>query len=408
MTSPTATRIEPVPAGDRVALFDVLRGFALFGILLANFSAPEGTVLPQVDGAMEYLLDLLVWSSFYPLYSFLFGLGFAVQLLRAQGRGTVHLFLRRLLGLFLIGTFHAVLIWDGDILVDYALIGVWLIPLHRLPDRALLVVSLLFLALYVFEPPLTHAPRADDPGRQLAAGVRTEERQIAIGTGAPGPGAQTFVAAVEDRWRRFSSDVTDTFSLPRIFGGDILLAFLVGLYVGRRRLLHRAAEHRRGLAIVLGSALTVSTAANLYWHFDGDWGSAAENLIWLGSDFGLTVAYVAGIALLLSASGRWAGWLSRLAPAGRMGLTNYLAQSVVMTALFFPYALDLPDYGTTIRIAVHVVFFFLIQVPLSRWWLARYRYGPAEWLWRSMTYGSFQPFRLGAGDSTGSTASQPA
>lgn len=397
MTTRPADMINPVPTGERVVLFDVLRGFALLGILFANFSSPEGTVIPRVDGVAEYLLDLLVWNSFYPLYSFLFGLGFGVQLLRARHQGTVHLFLRRLLGLFLIGAFHAIVIWRGDILVDYALIGVWLIPLHRLPDRALVVVTLLFLVMYLFGPSLTNAPALADPSRQLVDGVRAEERAISAGIRALKPEAGGLSEAIDLRWQQLSSDVTRRFTMPRILGGDILLAFLVGLYVGRRRLLHSAADHKRGLAVALGGALAVSTAANLYWHFEGDWGRPAESLIFLGSDFGLTVAYVAGIALLLTARGRWARGLTWLAPAGRMGLTNYLAQSVVMTVLFESYGLDLPDLGTTFQILLHLGFFFLLQVPLSHWWLSRYRFGPAEWLWRSLTYGTPQPMRIGSG-----------
>jgi hypothetical protein len=130
-----------------VELIDILRGFALLGILTVNFWGWSGESARSLDRIVSLVLDIAVSSSFYPLFSFLFGLGFAVQLLRARerGAGISALYLRRMLALFLIGAFHAIVVWQGDILVSYSLIGILLILLHRLSDRWLLTIAAVVL-----------------------------------------------------------------------------------------------------------------------------------------------------------------------------------------------------------------------------------------------------------------------
>ena len=133
----SAMPLTPVASSERVELIDILRGFALLGILTVNFWGTSGESVRRLDLILSKTLDIVVSASFYPLFSFLFGLGFAVQLQRARARGAgiVLTYLRRMLALFLIGSFHAIVIWDGDILTWYALFGLVLIPLHRLSDR---------------------------------------------------------------------------------------------------------------------------------------------------------------------------------------------------------------------------------------------------------------------------------
>jgi uncharacterized protein len=110
------------------------------------------------------------------------------------------------------------------------------------------------------------------------------------------------------------------------------------------------------------------------------------------SDYGVTGFYIAGIAFVASAGRRPEAVLRVLAPAGRMALSNYLIQWLVMLWLVKPYGSE-PDFSTTAALLVNIAFFLLIQVPLSHWWMRRFRFGPAEWLWRSLTYSRVQPFR---------------
>lgn len=397
MTAEQAAAPLPIGGGDRVELIDILRGFALLGILLVNFTGTPGSWLPRFDSAVASGVAWLAEKSFYPLFSVLFGLGFAAQLLRAgQNRaGAVHPYLRRLLVLLIIGTIHKVLIWSGDILVTYALLGFMLIPLSRLAPRALLAVILLLLAVVVagdrIEGWLSTPEQLE--ARHLVRGAINEDRWIARWRTWDLEGAGDFAERVAGRWTRYGQAVVEMLSLKRLLGNDILLMFTVGLYLGRRRLIQEAPSHRQGYVVLLVVAVMVTVGGALYQVTGRTWGREADSLMLRAANWGVTAGYIAGIVLLVT--GGWSRWFRTLAPAGQMGLTNYLAQSVVMTGLFAPYALNLPDPHTTGRLVVCLGFFFLFQLPVSRWWLARYRFGPAEWLWRSLTYGVRQPIRKG-------------
>ena len=159
-----------------------MRGFALFGVLIVNWSSLPGSLLPGADLVVDTGLDLLVFDSFYPQFSFLFGLGFAVQLMRAQdrGAGVTHLYLRRLSVLFLFGAAHFILLWNGDI-GAYALTGFLLIPLARLPMRALFGVLVVLLVIQVAPPPfLESPPSADRTARDEATGLVVAGRTVQL------------------------------------------------------------------------------------------------------------------------------------------------------------------------------------------------------------------------------------
>ena len=182
-----STELQPVARGERLELLDALRGFALLGILMVNFWGPPGTAMPALDAFIGDVLGALVDSSIYPLYSFLFGLGFALQLERAQRRGrpTAHLYLRRMIVLFLIGTVHALFIWEGDILVTYALTGLLLIPLHKLSQRGVLalvfVLALLNLNRDSVRETVNDWRYGDrDESQQLVAEADQEESRIIL------------------------------------------------------------------------------------------------------------------------------------------------------------------------------------------------------------------------------------
>lgn len=166
------TLAAPTPAGERNAVIDILRGFAVFGILLVNFPGTEAARGGALDDTVRKLLSLFVSGEFYTTFSFLFGLGFALQLLRAEatGRRIVPVYIRRMLALFVIGFAHAVLIWPGDVLLMYAFMGLLLIPLRKLPVTVLLPLAALVLAgeyyEWTLEKPVLFSdaiPRVVDP-----------------------------------------------------------------------------------------------------------------------------------------------------------------------------------------------------------------------------------------------------
>lgn len=404
LEAPMGGKPAPVSESERVVLLDVLRACALFGILIVNFSGVPGALLPVVDRIVEdEIFRRFVSDSARPLFAFLFGLGFAVQLLRARERGVsiTASYIRRMLALFLIGTVHFVLIWPHDILTAYALTGLFLIPLQHLSPRWLFALVLGMLVLNM-EGATTRLQRQDAPERvqatELLQGVTAEQRALISGlelrSEQPGSGSVAAIESLKLRWDRYSGQIAGFTDPAGFLRGDVFLAFLLGLLVGKKRFLQQAMTYRRGLTATLVAAAVVVVASHLYEASGLDWGSRVAYLADLGANAVLTVVYVTGITLLLLREGWIARALQRLQPAGRMALTNYLMQSVVMTALFASYGLHFTDPGTTLMLLFHASFFFLFQVPASHWWLARYRYGPAEWLWRSLTYGTPQPMRI--------------
>lgn len=397
--------LSPVASDERVELIDILRGFALLGILVVNFWGSSGQASSSFDRAVSEGLDIAVSSSFYPLFSFLFGLGFAVQLLRARerGAGVLRVYVRRLLALFLIGAFHAIVVWSGDILVNYALLGFLLVPLHRVRDRWLLPLALLPLVLNLWGPrmqALSWRIGGEAAAVQEALRAPTEnQRNRIIGNisqryelDSAATRTQAFTSSLEARWRNFAREVRQVMS-RRSFFSDILAFFLLGFIVGRRAVLQNASRHRKALTWTAATSLTGVVIANVIIYFVEPKDRFANAVLWSTADYGVTLFYISGIALAVTFGSRIAGALRIFAAPGRAGLTNYLLQSVVMTMLFSRYGAGLDEPATSIWLALNFAFFFAVQVPLSKWWLTRFRYGPAEWVWRSMTYGALQPMR---------------
>jgi uncharacterized protein len=409
----------PVTAAQRVELADVLRGFAILGILLVNmqlFNHPIQLVVvgeglwdrPQDRFALG-LVHFFAEGKFYVLFSFLFGWGFSVLLERAEARGAdaVRLYRRRIAVLAVIGALHVVLLWFGDILLVYALLGFLLPWFRRRPDRSLrrwiigLLLAPVLLQAVLFGT--VEVARATPDG--FAAMAAQEAEQVdwmrAMGESALRVYSEgSFGEMVVQRLTDYGFSFFGWFLLAG--GGFYVLAlFLVGLYVGRKRLLHEAPDRRARWTRILAVALPVGLAANLLYL----WGPgetppetsvrgflAAVGLLAGGPS--LSAAYVAAIVLAMSRrrTGRWL--VAHLAPVGRMALSNYLLQTLICTTIFYGYGLGFygrtsPAAGLTLAVAI-----FAAQVVLSRIWLERYRFGPAEWAWRALTYGSPPAMRL--------------
>jgi uncharacterized protein len=405
------TLASPTPSGERNPVIDILRGFAVFGILLVNFPGAEAARVGVIDDTVKKLLSLFVSGKFYTTFSFLFGLGFALQLLRAEavGRRIVPVYIRRMIALFLIGFAHAVLIWPGDVLLVYAIMGLFLIPLRKLSARVLLPLAAVVLAgeyfMMTVERPILFSdviPRVADPELEQQAELQqalvfNEGRdagrrlQVAIRTGT-WPEA---VAARFEVWR-FSSRFVFRYLWISSFA-----MFLIGLCAGRYRVLRsppvRSALIRRvmwtalpiwlilGLLTTYGQSLLGPLYFKIHWKLLG--------LAWVLHAPAGSLFYITAIVSLLAL---WPKWISRLAPlaaVGRMPLTNYLLQSIAGTFLYYGYGLNLRiKLGFFSGFALTVAL-FAVQIVLSRWWMARFQFGPAEWLWRTMTYWHLQPIR---------------
>jgi uncharacterized protein len=410
------TLLTPVAADERIEAMDVLRGFALLGILLMNIEAFVGPLFaaitgldPSLEGAdrvADALIYILVQGKFYTLFSLLFGMGFAVMIARAHaaGRAFVPVYLRRTLALLVIGLAHALLVWSGDILTVYALIALvlllfrktpqsrlpkWGIALYLLPVAMMLAMGM-FSTLAQADPEATASFNASfaEQGRMMDEAL--EAQRLAYGSGS-------YAEAVAQRGQDLKFFLGH---VGMVMGWQILGLFLLGAWFVRSGAIARPAEFPRlyarlrwvalpaGLAMVLASFALMPTMD--FARMDMVVGVASA-LAMAGSLL-MCLGYAAWLVRGLQ-SPRWAGVLGLLAPAGRMALTNYLAQSVVCTLVFYGYGLGYFEQLPRAWQVPFVLALFALQVAFSHWWLARFRYGPAEWLWRTATYGRLPPMR---------------
>ncbi len=414
--STPSVALAPVPQAERIQIVDILRGFALFGILLVNmplFNRPFQTILfpadpaaPWFDRAAEWLIHCLGEGKFYAMFSLLFGLGLTLLMGRVEGRGArfVPLYLRRLLVLLGIGLIHAFLIWVGDILIMYALLGFLLILFRKARPRTLLIWAVILIAVpLLFTVGSTAlvalgrtvpeaAAQMDQAFAQTEAGYAADLARAAqvYATG-------TFAEITRQRLRDYSTMGLVSFWA---LGFNVLALFLIGVYFGKRRIFQDVAGHRPlfrklllwGLLIGLPANALYATLIMNFPRFEPTWELAAATVAQgIGAPL-LSLAYLSAL-VLLSERPAWGRRLSVLAPVGQMALTNYLLQSVICTLLFYSYGLGLfGKVGHAAGIALTVVI-YLLQIPFSNWWMRRFQYGPAEWLWRSLTYLRLQPFR---------------
>ncbi len=402
-------RVAPIAANERIEVMDVLRGVALLGILLMNIEAFVGPMMealtgvnPRFNGADRWAdaaIYVLVQGKFITLFSLLFGMGFAVMLERAEARGGsgTWLYARRLLALLGIGLVHAILIWSGDILVTYALLGFVLLlffrrtPVSRLPKWgvALTLLPLLLTWLMALSALLAQQdPQASAEMQKAMSGQGSE--MMALGDAQRlAYGAGTYAEATAQR----AVDTGMMIGFVVFFGPLVLGMFLFGSWFVRSGVMRNPGAHlplfRRlltlgfalGLPLMLWSAWTHPTMS----FSDISIGTAAAQSAGHVANVLMCFGYFAGIVLLMQQPA-WAQRLRWFAPAGRMALTNYLMQSVICTFVFYGYGLGWFERLPRAWQPLFVIAVFALQVVFSRWWLSKFRYGPAEWQWRWLTY----------------------
>lgn len=403
---------EPVRSRERVLEIDVLRGFAIFGILLVNvvyFAEPvyrevlDPTWPAPADRWVDAAVAFLAQGKFYTLFSLLFGLGLALQMERARERGTplAPLFTRRLLVLLAFGLAHAFLFWWGDILTYYALLGFVLLGVRRASPRVLVRRAVLLAALpLLLNAALTglalvgaEAPEAQASLEQARAQYR-EAYQRAMEVYR----SEDWLAMIPRRIADWGFATMGTVLNGFMF--LILAMFLLGLAVGKLGIARRPAEHLPLLRNTLAWGLLLGVPGNALFVALGrgadplqpGLGLLASVAGYLVGAPALCLAYAAGLVLLMQRPG-WRRRLAPLAAVGRTALSNYLLQTLVMTTLTYGYGFGLYGrIGPALALALAVAIYSL-QVPLSRAWSRRFRFGPFEWVWRSLTYGRPQPLR---------------
>lgn len=395
MTHEVQKTIEPVKKIERIDILDILRGFAIFGILAVNIAGMAGPVwlpgytppaLPWYDEVAEALVNFLALGKFYVIFSFLFGLGFSIQMARAEekGKDLRSFYPRRLWVLFALGLLHSTFFFIGDILRHYALLGLLLMAFRKRSDKTLLVWAGVFMAINFITLGLMGGPLGGSGGDlpKEMAGILPMARDVYTN------GHMYQVALFQVG--------ASLFSFVIVFmtqGGTVMALFLLGLLAGRSQFFQRLPEHQQLLKTLFlwGLVLGVSLNAAFILFAEIPW---VSTFFWaLGAPV-LGGAYIAGLCLLrLHPTG--SKWVAPLGNVGRMALTNYLMHSLIGALLFNGYGLGFYEQVGAAGLWGVTILIFLIQIPLSGWWLSRFRFGPMEWLWRSMTYRQRQPFKLG-------------
>lgn len=395
----------PAPATDaaRLASVDAMRGFALFGILVVNiaaFASPyyglgvgDPTYASTLDRAVAFAVSALFETKFYLLFSFLFGYSFTLQMRSAEkaGEPLVPRFLRRQAGLWAIGLAHAVLLFHGDILTTYAVLGVALLLVRNWSDRsALWTAALLILATAAFwaVAGLLQSMEPEASSASLASAVAATALDAYRGTPLSVIGQH--LRELEGIWV-----ITALLQAP-----CALAMFLIGLVAGRHQVFARFDDYRslfRRLAVI---GLLVGVPGAVYYGVtsvyagDPSWQASGLVVDILTAPF-LSAAYLA-LAAFVFHGRAGAGAVAVLAPAGRMALSNYVLQSLLCALLFHAYGLRLIGSVPPLGAVALTLLIFGAQLLLSRWWMNRHVYGPLEWLLRALTLWSVPRWRKSA------------
>jgi uncharacterized protein len=409
---PGMSAASPAAAAERIALMDVLRGVALFGVFLVNMTGFAGASLMATeqqllslptapfDFALTDVLEWLFVDKANSLFAFLFGLGFYLQMQRLEARGVdfQRVYRRRLTVLLVMGLANLVFLWTWDILHLYALAGFALLAMRRLRTRTLLVVGLIL----AFGGRIAQEALAEFAGVASWTGQSSGYDDAAVLLRQQLSQSGDYLGIVRNflDWA-----VIDYLSSGLIIGWLFyaLGRFLIGAWVGRRGWIERARDFapqwRRlarwslPLGLLLEGVATLLAASPLLpeWQLR-DFCAQVTHLLAVPL---LAVGYVSGLVTLFGTPlGR--RLLAPFAWSGRMALTNYLAQGLVIGFALFGVGpgLGLAGHIGSCALLGIVIVAFALQMAFSRWWLGRFAYGPMEWLWRALTYGERPSWRL--------------
>lgn len=428
---PLVTPVEIPARQERLPALDLLRGIAILAILPANIpwflgpstmgEGPRWGVFSWADHGAVALTLFFVDGKFVTLLSVLFGAGLAVQLSRskAAGRPFAGYYIWRQVLLFFIGLAHALLLWFGDILSSYAVVGLGGLLLSRFAQRGLLWFMTGFLVwsygfmitMTVLLPVVGEDAFHMGPSSESVA-VAPDKESIETVPAAPS-------SLETDLLQRLQGYTRDAKQLEIYRGQDfgqmvlhrvvnlaifimafwlnlawyLLACFLLGIYLVRRNIFHDVEGHRGflrkliGFGLVVGCSLHVLAVVVYAWNPKGMLFGAFS---FVGA-LPLSLAYL-GLVLFWARSGRTEWLQSRLRAVGRLALSNYLLHSVLLGFIFYGYGLARFGYvGRAAALAI-VLAIWVLQLSLSPLWLRYFQIGPAEWLWRSLADRRWRPF----------------
>lgn len=405
-------QLKPVPSKERITIMDALRGFAILGIFIANLGSgfsfyqysPEntGAYFHPLDHAFEFWQHVFLEGKFYSIFSLLFGWGMAVQLQRSEAKGLLPVyFMRRRLGfMLLLGLAHLLLLWTGDIVAFYALVGFIFLWIRNWPEKKLFITAIILLLcpipLYYLKMKFNWI--AAPTGMLYQAGGLIDEKLSGIDSfdsfkqqlkhGNYIFQLKTLVSGVFYRY-------ADLFFQSRIF--KVLGMFILGYLLGKNDRYKQIVSNTKllWLLVVAGFAIGLPGNYMLAQYMEGDAyyqlkpDGLYRTIVYALGVGPQAIAYVA-VFFLLSHTGFGKKIFSILQPVGKMAFSNYITHSIIGTLVFYGCGLGLMGEVGPVYYTIFGLLVFIAQIIISTIWLKFFNYGPIEWLWRSLTYGKAQ------------------
>ena len=407
--------ITPVQNKDREIFMDVLRGFAIFGILIANltmgglslYSANAqhtgAFLLPELDNKLSFLYAMFIDGKFYSIFSLLFGWGIALQIQRGLNKGvdSMPTIKRRLMFMLLLGSVH-ILIWNGDIVLFYAMLGFLLLTFRKFTNKTLLITG----AALILLPIVLYAAKLQWQWLNAPSGILNEmggkiSQQL---TGISSDADYDNWIKQAGWWDVLKSNIGGVFyrfgylffisRIPKVLG-----MFLIGFVLGRSNFYKNITQNKKTIYRIIGLGLLIGLPANYFLayymrNFEADYYNLKINGLYqtIAYAFGvapLALAYV-GTFMLCFQTSFGNKIMSVLAPVGKMAFSNYMTHSLVCNFVFLGAGLGYGGQVGPFYLTVFGITLFTLQIIISTIWLRYFNYGPVEWVWRSLTYGKMQ------------------
>ncbi|TDQ24034.1 DUF418 domain-containing protein [Tenacibaculum caenipelagi] len=416
------TKVEPTVTSERIPSLDFLRGVAILGILFINI---ESFVYPNpwsswqygyesaIDHNTRFWVYFLTQGKFYTMFALLFGVGFVIFMERIQQRVSgikaMDIYVRRLLWLFIIGVIHAYFIWDGDILYHYAICGLLLLPFRSIANNHLILV-LLFLASFLFLKSYESATKKQETyARYVEASNKKETEKTEKD--------EKLIASWKKRYSKKLSGLSKKVNAPKptywqglvnsyqhlkvhkgeFYYQSLILSSLIVMIIGM--LLFRVgifSDYKTwkyywlitSLVLVIG--LVVNYTRYYHWTYEDH----IPNLSTFKALLFTFPKELLGIAYVLLLNGIYQKYLKNITfkvftKIGRTALSNYIFQSVILGFLFYGYGLGMHNGFSRFQLLGFVVAIWSIQILCTILWLKHYQQGPLEFIWRKLTYKSF-------------------
>jgi len=394
---------KPVGPKERIEMLDIIRGFALFGVLMANmlsfkapvyyYTPPLNSISSAADSITAWFIKLFIEGKFYTIFSLLFGLGFYIFMERASAKtdNISKLFKRRISALLVFGLVHLVFLWTGDVLNTYALAGFillrkWKLDMPKLKRSIiahLILATVLLGGIYYING--VYLASMDFELFNLQMMYKSQDIIAIFQEG-------TFIDILKVR---ISNEVYNALINNLIVIPNVLVLFLMGLYIGKSQVHKDICRHKTTIKktwlITLVAGVIFNTLLFILMLRQEAAPSALvmtlKEVVKYYAGIIICFFYISSIVLIGNSKGGYKV-LKPLAYIGRMALTNYLLQTIICVALFNGYGLGFYGKIGYFKGAMLTIAIYAMQLIFSKVWLSYFTYGPMELVWRRLTYGS--------------------